>query len=219
MLQLAGAAQAETAQRCRASVCSRGPGCEPPRGVSRCSARSCCDALPHCWLRAGAARAAQEARPACVVWKRAPLSSSRNTFSPSSPLRASFSRYVCACRRAPACARCPSARAALQHSSAATLERPCSVCLKFVVHESSLGQAGQACLICDSLAHVSMDVYQRPEATRTLASMSYRLASRMPSTRARRQAASPATSALVKRCLVIASYSQHQFTAHLLAIS
>lgn len=32
---------------------------------------------------------------ASVVWKRSPLSSSRKTFSPSSPLRDSLSRYVC----------------------------------------------------------------------------------------------------------------------------
>ena len=38
---------------------------------------------------------------------------------------------------------------------------------------------------------------------RTLASMSYKFARRIPSTRVRRQAASPATSALVKRCFVI----------------
>lgn len=31
----------------------------------------------------------------CVVWKREPLSSSSSTFSPSSPLRASFRTYVC----------------------------------------------------------------------------------------------------------------------------
>ena len=33
--------------------------------------------------------------PAWVVWKRIPLSSRMNSFSPSSPLLAILSRYVC----------------------------------------------------------------------------------------------------------------------------
>ena len=32
---------------------------------------------------------------AAIVWKRTPLSTSSSTLSPSSPLRASFSTYVC----------------------------------------------------------------------------------------------------------------------------
>ncbi len=142
----------------------------------------------------------------CVVWKRLPLSNTKKAFSPSSPLFASFSMYVCISF---AWSLCEVYRASRTSDGHKHDKHSYKHCMQAETAGFGADNLNVSTILSNKVANTA-DAHGRfcENSTRTLLFRSYRFATRMPSTRCRRHATSPATSAVAMRCFTI--MSDHQ---------